>query len=87
MNLNRAVDLYEVEPRGPHEGAPPLHERYEQALNHFEQADFRQAAAILGQLLVEFPDDGPTLVLMSRVVEAMLGDPEAFDPVWQLSGK
>jgi hypothetical protein len=41
----------------------------------------------LGNVLVEYPNDGPSLVLMSRAVESMLTDGAAFDPVWTLPGK
>jgi len=37
--------------------------------------------------LLESPDDGPGLQLMSRIVDAMLNDGEEFSPVWDLPGK
>ena len=51
---------------------------------------FNRASAVLGDLLVRFPEDGPSLMLMSRVVDAMLGkkdEGEVFDSVWELPGK
>ena len=42
---------------------------------------------ILGSLLGEVTDDGPSLVLMSRAVNAMVGGPEETHPVWDLPGK
>lgn len=87
VNVNQAIDLYEVQPAADSVDRRGLLASYEQALEDFERGAFRQSAAALGQLLVDYPDDGPTLVLMSRVVDAMLGDPDSFDPVWQLRGK
>jgi len=85
-NLARPVELYEVTPSHDAPGEHDFRNRYEQALGHYESHSLQQASAILGQLLVDYPDDGPSLMLMSRVVEAMLDD-ESFEPVWTLSGK
>lgn len=86
MNINEPVDLYEL--LAPDQSrVPNLKERYEQALTHFEHQQFPQAAAVLGNLLVDDPHDGPSLLLMSRVVERLLHPNERFDPVWDLPGK
>ena len=61
--------------------------QYEQALQNFEQRHFRLAAATLGNLLVDCPHDGASLMLMSRVVDALLHESAPFDPVWELPGK
>lgn len=60
---------------------------YEAALERFYQQQFPAALATLGNLLRECPDDGPALLLMGRVVDAMSTDDGAFDPVWELPGK
>jgi len=86
MNINEPVDLYELL-AADQARVPNLKERYEQALAHFEQQQFPQAAAALGNLLVDDPHDGPSLLLMSRVVERLLHPNEQFDPVWDLPGK
>jgi adenylate cyclase len=86
VNIDQPVDLYEVVSHRD-EGETDLTRRYEQALREFEDQHFRVAAAILGNLLVDCPHDGATLMLMSRVVEALLHPPVAFDPVWELPGK
>ena len=65
----------------------PLRENYEAALTAFQQREFRKAAALLGALLERYPDDGPSLVLMSRAVQALLEAAETFDPVWNMPGK
>ncbi|MCS7045008.1 MAG: adenylate/guanylate cyclase domain-containing protein [Gemmataceae bacterium] len=88
----RVVNI--VEPVAVYELVPPeqprwseLRRQYEAALAEFERKDFRQAVRILGNLLPEFPDDGPAYVLMARAVQGLVEEPERFDPVWTLPGK
>lgn len=64
-----------------------LKEGYENALTEFEQGRFRACTRILGSLLVEFPHDGPSLVLMSRAVNALVEEADDFDSVWTLPTK
>lgn len=92
-NIREPVEVWEiVSPSG--DGWRVLSERYEAALTHFETSEFQRASAVLGELLVRYPGDGPSLMLMSRVVDAMLGkggngnDGEGgFDSIWELPGK
>ncbi len=86
VNIDQPIDLYEVIPSGR---ADELEQkrRYEKALHEFETGNLRLAASILGNLLVECPRDGATLMLMSRVVDALLHEPAQLDPVWELPGK
>ena len=46
----------------------------------------RTAVVLLGRLLSEFPEDGPSLVLNARVLEAHLSGRD-YDPIWELPGK
>jgi adenylate cyclase len=86
VNISEAVALYELGTgNDPHWSA--ICKLYEQALHCFEQRSFREAAKILGNLLAEYPDDGPALVLLSRAVNALVKPDTAFDPVWELSEK
>ncbi len=61
--------------------------RYEEALDIFEAGDFRGAIQRLGALLAVNPDDGPTLLLLSRSYAAMTQGPDSHHPVWTLPGK
>jgi adenylate cyclase len=86
VNIAEPVDLYEL--------APPedprwtnLKSGYDQALEAFERGEFRRAAQIVGNLLHEYPDDGPALILLSRSASALIDDSAAFDPIWELPGK
>jgi len=86
VNIDQPIDLYEIIPSGRADELEQTRQ-YEKALHEFEAGNLRLAASILGNLLVECPRDGATLMLMSRVVEAMLHEPAQLDPVWELPGK
>ena len=83
VNMQEPVELFELNDAGSRE----LNQRYEQALLLFEQNDLKKAARQLGEILEAWPDDGPTLVLLSRVVSAMLEGGQHSDTVWNLSRK
>ncbi len=85
-NIIEPVRLYEMA-QATRPNWSRIRTDYETALEQFYQQDFPTALAKLGNLLRECPDDGPALLLMGRVVEAMSTDDRAFDPVWELPGK
>ncbi|MEY3172220.1 MAG: Adenylate cyclase 2 [Planctomycetota bacterium] len=85
VNIREPVSLHELCEQAPQ--ASELNTAYQQALRLFEASDFASAARTLTELLVRFPKDGPTLVLLSRVVNALVdGKPEEH-PVWNLTRK
>ena len=67
--------------------AETLCQQYEAALREFHQQNFRQAAKILGSVLEEFPNDGPAVVLLSRVADRLVHPAGEFKPSWDLPGK
>lgn len=81
-NINQPVELFEIPAEQPADYAK-LCAGYNAALT---AADARTAIRSLGPLLCDFPDDGPSLLLHARAVEAHLGRTK-FDPVWELPGK
>ncbi|HUG17759.1 MAG TPA: adenylate/guanylate cyclase domain-containing protein, partial [Planctomycetaceae bacterium] len=87
-NIEKPVDLFQIVPQST-PGWIDLDREYEGALSAFENREFRVAASMLGNLLLAHPNDGPSLLLMSRVVNELIDDrPSAeFDPVWRLPGK
>ncbi len=87
QNIHTPVDLHELELPGVPENWSHLTTQYETALTQFEAGHFRQASAILGDVLLHIPHDGPSLQLMRRIVDAMLEDESTFSPVWNLPGK
>jgi adenylate cyclase len=86
INIAEPVDLYELAAPGQPDW-PALQEGHEQALDAFETAEFHQVAKIIGKLLLDHPGDGPSLVLLSRALAAIIEPPDSFDPVWELPGK
>ncbi len=89
QNIRCPVDLYQVASGSSNSQSHffSLSRSYEKALTHFEKGEYQHASAILGDVLVVTPNDGPSLQLMSRVVEAMLGQDEDFSTIWELPGK
>ena len=86
VNIAEPVELYELG-HADLRGWQELKSGYEEALALFEAQMFRQTARILAQLLTEYPDDGPSPVLMARAVHCMVEEPVTFDPVWDVPGK
>lgn len=85
-NIEEPVGLYELA-AAPQPDWQPLRRSYERALACFEQRQLRKASSLLGDLLVKYPNDGPSLLLMSRVVSALFADETHYDPVWTFPGK
>lgn len=85
VNIAEPVTLYELR-AAPSDTWPELCRRYEAALDEFEQQHWETAMTLLRELLNQFPDDGPSLVLLSRAVP-LLGRAGEFSPVWELPGK
>ena len=86
VNIAQPVTLLElVAPNKP--GWEGLKLNYEQALDEFTRGEFRQACRILGRLILDHPDDGPGLILLSRAVGCLVKKPDPFDPVMVLEGK
>jgi adenylate cyclase len=84
VNIAQPIELHEL----VLESDPSdFFSRYEEALEAFESGDFAKTTRILGSVLDVRPGDGPSLVLLSRAVEALLSPPADFSPVWQLSAK
>jgi hypothetical protein len=86
VNIREPVALYELPTQEGSEWRD-LCARFEQGLAHFERKDFREAAAHLGELLTSYPSDGPSTVLLSRVVEHLNNSNDEFSPEWVLPGK
>jgi adenylate cyclase len=86
VNIAEPVELFELD-GGIDARVCELFPAYEDALVAFEAGDFSRAARLLGAILDAFPGDGPTLVLLSRAVEAMVTNAADFSPVWRLPGK
>jgi len=85
VNIGEPVELFAIGFGA--DGRTELHQSYELALADFENKQFRQAAKRLGPVLASEPDDGPSLVLMSRILKGLIQGPDENHPVWELPGK
>jgi len=60
---------------------------YEKGLGEFESGDFDAAARTLGDWRARQPADGPAVVLLNRITQCLVEQPDPFDPIWVLPGK
>ena len=86
VNIEQPVMLYEIRPDDT-SATKELCLQYEEALTHYEQEELTQVTRILSEILRTQPDDGPTLLLLSRAVDRLLNHEGQFDPVFDLPGK
>ena len=86
VNIAEPLELHELVPAGKPRW-DELTREYDLALAQFEGRNFHEAARTLGNLLADHPDDGPSLLLLSRTVDSMCRATECFDPVFRLTGK
>jgi adenylate cyclase len=86
VNIEQPVVLYQL---FPEDGTDyrELCQQYQVALASYEKEDLATAIRILSEILRNHPDDGPTLMLLSRAVEALLHREGEFNPVFDLPGK
>ena len=86
VNIAEPVVLHELG-RTDDAGWGELQRAYEGALSAFENRNFHEAAHLLGDLLQTRPDDGPSLLLLSRVANCLVSTDRDFNPCWELPGK
>lgn len=96
VNIDDPVNLYEIVDPARFAALDPerysgdwndLRTRYDAALSAFDDEQFNVAAQTLGNLLTDFPKDGPSLVLMKRAVNGLIEGPDDTHPIWELPGK
>ena len=85
VNIETPVDLYEIVVAAD-ESWCELRDRYETALDAMDRKEFFTATKHLGNLVADFPNDGPSQLLLSRAVNALISRDD-FDHVWELEGK
>jgi adenylate cyclase len=86
VNIKKTLHLYEIMASMP-KSASTLIARYEDALGRFEAKDLRGAVNLLSGILAEWPEDGPSLLLLSRCLDQMLKPKQEFSVDWELPGK
>jgi adenylate cyclase len=86
VNINQPLTLYQLAV-SPQSAAPDWKRAYEQALAEFTAEKYRDAARTLAPLYFEHVNDGPSIVLLSRAVQALANGPSPGHPVWDLPTK
>ena len=83
------VTIYELMGRmSERDRFEPLLSRFNQGLAAYRTQDWPTAAGKLGELLAQFPEDGPTQILLQRCVEFLEEAPEpAWDGVYVMKSK
>jgi adenylate cyclase len=85
VNIQTPVMLYELR-AAPDANWPELCARYEEALLQFEEQHPDKTMNLLRELLNKFPDDGPSLVLLSRSVP-LLNHAGPYSHIYEVPGK
>ena len=88
VNIAEPVDLYELG-AADDERWMMVCQGYEKALNLFEAGQFLSSAQELSKVLAANPDDGPSLILLSRACNWAVNPEkdEQFQREWVLPGK
>jgi adenylate cyclase len=83
------VVIYELlAPISKRDAYAPLLSRFNAALDIYRSQNWQQATAMFGELLAEYPDDGPTQVLLQRCIEFLEDAPESgWDGVYVMKSK
>jgi adenylate cyclase len=84
--MTRPTDLYELVADPPPDWAS-LRVGYGEALTAFLDGDARLAARRLGNLLADHREDGPSLLLLQRSVNALVAGKPDYERVWEPPGK
>jgi len=84
FNIKDSVSLYELSP-APTPALVELYTIYEAALEAFEQGRYRDCVQTLAQVLADYPEDGPSLSLLTRALNALLSLDGASNPEWEFS--
>jgi adenylate cyclase len=86
VNIADPIELFELcSPGQPN--ACELGVAYEQALVAFEAGEFRKTSRILGRVINDHGDDGPSFALLARAIACIVEEPANFDPAFRLPGK
>jgi adenylate cyclase len=85
----KPVVIYELlGPVSQRQNYEALLTKYNCALNVYRSHNWREAAGALGELLIEYPDDGPTQILLQRAIEFLEEPPDTdWDGVYVMKAK
>ncbi len=85
-NIENPVELFELV-ASPNPEWSQITKDYEVALKAFEEHKLLTTIGTLSQVVARETYDGPTMVLLSRAVDAWSRDQKKYDPVWTLPSK
>ena len=85
-NIESPVELFELVAK-PGPDWSQLAKDYEIALTAWEEHKLQTTIGTLSQVVAREIYDGPTMVLLSRAVDAWSRDQHQYDPVWTLPSK
>ena len=85
-NIENPVELFELVAK-PGPDWSQLAKNYEIALTAWEEHKLQTTIGTLSQVVAREIYDGPTMVLLSRAVDAWSRDQHQYDPVWTLPSK
>lgn len=86
FNIEEPTDLYEVA-ESQQTSWIPYRDTYAEALDALERDDCTTAIHLAGKLVKYLPDDGPTLLLLSRAIDRARNPDTPLDPIWSLDRK
>lgn len=86
LGMEGAIDLFELmSTDGPEQ--TELVQKYEAALALYENQNFREAVRAFGELIQQFPSDGPSMLMLVRSVNEVVSPSPNFTPVWTAKSK
>lgn len=86
VGMTETVNLFQLQ-TGSDQQWKSMADRYEAALQLFDQSDLTGAARVLASLVHEFPEDTPSVVLLGRVVDAITNRIDTVNPVMEFTSK
>lgn len=86
VNVERPVSVYEI-PLQPEAKWIELKEAYETGLELYNRGELREASQQMASVINRFPEDGPSVHLLSDSVANLSKNGNDFDPVWTLGQK
>lgn len=86
VNVERPVSVYEI-PVQPEAKWIELKEAYESGLKLYNRGELRAASQQMASVINRFPEDGPSVHLLSDSVANLSRHDKDFDPVWTLGQK
>ncbi|QDT12087.1 adenylate/guanylate cyclase domain-containing protein [Planctomycetes bacterium K23_9] len=86
VGINEVIEVFEIAATTDELWQKLKHD-YESASQEFENGNFTNAARILGAVLPLFPNDRPSLKLLSKVVTELDEPTDGFNGVWRLTQK